>query len=94
MECILCADMAQERKYFFMGKPLCTMHYAEYLEVLIESLDCSFGGADASNAFYEYRQTLEPVPLSEMQRVEEVKKKKEKESSSISRNENDLYTMR
>ena len=94
MECILCADIAQERKYFFMGKPLCTMHYAEYLEVLIESLECTFGGSDAANAFNEYRQTLEPVPLSEMQRVEEAKKKKEKKSSSISRNENDLYTMR
>ena len=84
MECILCADMAQERKYFFMGKPLCTMHYAEYLEVLIESLECTFGGADAANAFHEYRQTLEPVPLSETQRVEEVKKKAKAKSNKKS----------
>jgi len=92
-ECILCTYRAKERKYFFKDNPLCTMHYAEYLEVLIGNLEGTVGGDEASSAFSAYMKTLEPIPLNEMQRIEEAKRKKEKESSSISRTENDLYTM-
>ena len=88
-ECILCADMAQERKYFFKGKPLCSMHYAEYLEVLIESSDIVVTGDDAFNAFYEYRQTLEPAPLNEIHRREKKEKMKKNDSHEI-----ELYTIR
>ena len=88
-KCILCADMAQERKYFFKGKPLCSMHYAEYLEVLIESSDSVFTGDDAFNAFYDYRQTLEPTPLDEIHRREKKEKKKKNDSHEI-----ELYTIR
>jgi len=92
VECILCADLAEERKYFFKDKPLCAMHYAEYLEVLIENLDIEFGGDDTASAFNEYRQTLESVPLSEIQRIEEVEKKaKAKEEAN---EESSLYYYR
>ena len=93
-ECILCADLAQERKYFFKEKPLCAMHYAEYLEVLIENLDIEFGGDDAASAFNEYRQTLEPVPVNEIERLEKVRKNKEEKAKSQSARESDLYYYR
>jgi len=77
-KCILCADTAQERKYFFKGEPLCTMHYAEYLEVLISEKKSSITSSEASSAFNKYKLTLEPTPLGEKGRAEKVQKKQEK----------------
>ena len=77
MECILCADTAQERKYFFKEKPLCTMHYAEYLEVLLEEKKSNVTSSEAKSAFDKYKLTLEPTPLSESARAEKVKKEQE-----------------
>jgi len=77
MECILCADTAQERKYFFKEKPLCTMHYAEYLEVLLEEKKSNVTSSEAKSAFSRYKLTLEPTPLSESARAEKVKKEQE-----------------
>jgi len=76
-KCILCADTAQTRKYFFKDKPLCTMHYAEYLDVMIEDKEYTITGDDASSAFSKYKLTLEPTPLSESARAEKVKKERE-----------------
>jgi len=73
-KCILCADVARIRKYFFKDKPLCTMHYAEYLDVMIEDKEYPITSEDASSAFNRYKLTLEPTPLSESERVEKVKK--------------------
>jgi hypothetical protein len=94
VDCILCSDLAQERKYFFKEKPLCAMHYAEYLEVLIENLNIEFGGDDAASAFNAYRQTLEAMPLNEIERLEKVAKNKEKKAKSQSSGESDLYYYR
>lgn len=76
-KCILCADSAQERKYFFKEKPLCTLHYAEYLEFLIEEKRHTITADDASSAFSKYKLTLEPTPLSESQRAEKAKEERE-----------------
>ncbi len=76
-KCILCADVAQERKYFFKEKPLCTMHYAEYLEVLLEEKKSNVTSSEAKSAFNRYKLTLEPAPLSETARAEKVKKERE-----------------
>lgn len=76
-KCILCADAAEERKYFFKGKPLCTMHYSEYQDVLIGELKSTITSSDASSAFEKYKLTLEPTPLSESARAEKVKKERE-----------------
>ena len=76
-KCILCGDTAQTRKYFFEEKPLCSMHYAEYLEVLIEDKEQTITTDDASSAFNKYKLTLEPTPLSESQRAEKAKKERE-----------------
>jgi len=76
-KCILCADSARERKYFFKEEPLCTMHYAEYLEFLIEEKGHTITVDDASSAFNKYKLTLEPTPLSEGQRAEKAKKERE-----------------
>jgi len=73
----LCADIAQERKYFFEGEPLCSMHYSEYLEVMIEEKEYTFTVDDADSAFNKYKLTLEPTPLSESARAEKVKKERE-----------------
>lgn len=102
MECILCADTAQERKYFFKEQPLCTMHYSEYLEVLIEEKKHTITGDDASSAFEKYKLTLEPTPLSESARAEKVKKereaketaKREEEKKKASRPAPSPYRMR
>jgi len=75
--CILCADAARERKYFFKEEPLCTLHYAEYLEFLIEEKEHTITADDASSAFNKYKLTLEPTPLSESQRTEKAKKERE-----------------
>jgi hypothetical protein len=69
-KCILCGDTAQTRKYFFKEKPLCSMHYAEYLEVLIEDKEHTITADDATSAFSKYKLTLEPTPLSESERAE------------------------
>lgn len=74
MKCILCADTAKERKYYFEKEPLCTMHYSEYQDVLIEELMGTVSSSDASSAFEKYKLTLEPTPLSESERAEKVKK--------------------
>jgi hypothetical protein len=76
-KCILCADTAQERKYFFKEQPLCTMHYAEYLEVLIEEKKSNVTSSEAKSAFNRYKSKLEPTPLSETARAEKVKKERE-----------------
>lgn len=76
-KCILCADTARTRKYFFKDKPLCTMHYAEYLDVMIEDKEYTITSDDASSAFAKYKLTLEPTPLSESSRAEKVKKEHE-----------------
>ena len=76
-KCILCADIAQVRKYFFKEKPLCTMHYAEYLEVLIEEKNSDITSSEASSAFNRYRLTLEPTPLSESERANKLKRERE-----------------
>ena len=75
-KCILCADTAQVRKYFFKEEPLCTMHYAEYLEVLIEEKKSTVTSNEASSAFEKYKLTLEPTPLSESERTEKLKKER------------------
>ena len=77
-KCILCADAARERKYFFKEEPLCTMHYSEYLEFLIEEKGHRITVDDASSAFSKYKLTLEPTPLSERARAEKIEKEREK----------------
>jgi len=84
-KCILCADLAQARKYFFDDKPLCTMHYAEYLEFLIEEKEQIITLSDASSAFSKYKMTLEPTPLSERARAEKAKKEREKKAREESK---------
>jgi len=76
-KCILCADTARTRKYFFKEQPLCTMHYSEYLEVLIEEKKSKVTSSEASSAFNKYKLTLEATPLSESERAEKVKKERE-----------------
>ena len=80
-KCILCADTAQVRKYFFKEEPLCTMHYAEYLEVLIEEKKSTVTSNEASSAFEKYKLTLEPTPLSESERTEKLKKEREQQKN-------------
>lgn len=101
-KCILCADTAQTRKYFFKEQPLCTMHYSEYLEVLIEEKKSKVTSSEASSAFDKYKLTLEPTPLSESARAEKVKKerevkenaKREEEKKKVSRPAPSPYRMR
>ena len=81
-KCILCADIARTRKYFFKEQPLCTMHYAEYLDVMIEDKEYTITSDDASSAFSKYKLTLEPTPLSESARAEKVKKEREAKENS------------
>lgn len=76
-KCILCADTARTRKYFFKEQPLCTIHYSEYLEVLIEEKKSNVTSSEAKSAFNRYKLTLEPTPLSESERAEKVKKERE-----------------
>ena len=83
-KCILCADLAQERKYFFKEEPLCTLHYAEYLEFLIEEKGYTITADDASSAFSKYKLTLEPTPLSERARAEKARIKREKKAQEES----------
>ena len=64
-KCILCADTAEERKYFFEDEPLCEMHYAEYLEFLIDDMKEDVTSKGASTAFNKYKLTLESKLLSE-----------------------------
>jgi hypothetical protein len=77
-KCILCGDTARERKYFFKSKPLCSMHYAEYLEFLIDDKGYDITSDNSSNAFNKYKLSLEPQPLSESER--ENKEKREQEA--------------
>jgi hypothetical protein len=91
-KCILCADLAQVRKYFFNDKPLCTMHYAEYLEFLIEEKDHPITADDASAAFSKYKLTLEPTPLSERARAEKVKKEREDRAQAERENEEKKFS--
>ena len=77
-KCILCADSARTRKYFFKNQALCIMHYAEYLEFLIEEKGHRITVDDASSAFSKYKLTLEPTPLSECARAEKARKEREK----------------
>lgn len=98
-KCILCKDTARERKYFFKGKQLCSMHYAEYLEVLIEDKEHSITSDDASSSFNKYKLTLEPRPLSENEREEKLKKEREakeneKKKSLAPSPYSDPFTMR
>jgi len=101
-KCILCADTARTRKYFFKKQPLCTMHYSEYLEVLIEEKKSKVTSSEASSAFDKYKLTLEPTPLSESARAEKVKKerevkenaKREEEKKKASRPAPSPYRMR
>lgn len=84
MKCILCADRAQERKYYFEKEPLCTMHYSEYQDVLIEEIKSTVTSSEVSSAFSRYKLTLEPTPLSESERAEKVKKEhKARENTKI-----------
>ena len=76
-KCILCADTAQERKYFFKGEPLCFMHYAEYLDVMIEDKEYTITSDDSTSAFEKYKLTLEPTPLSESKRKEKAREEHE-----------------
>jgi hypothetical protein len=73
-KCVVCADHAQERKYFLKGKPLCWMHYAEYMEVLYEEKDYDPSVEDMSSAFNQYLLTLEPAPLTAEERAEKEKR--------------------
>ena len=101
-KCILCADVARTRKYFFKDKPLCTMHYAEYLEVLIEEKKSNVTSSEAKSAFSRYKLKLEPTPLSESARAEKVKKEREarekaereEEKKKVSRPAPSPYRMR
>lgn len=101
-KCILCADTARERKYFFKGEPLCSMHYAEYMEVLIKDKEYTITADDASSAFEKYKLSLEPTPLTEKQRADKVqkereakeKKKQEEEKKKAARPAPSPYRMR
>jgi len=72
-KCILCLDVAEERKYFFKDEPLCFMHYSGYQDVLIEELK----GTVSLSAFEKYKLTLVPTPLTAKQRADKVQKERE-----------------
>jgi len=76
-KCILCADMAEERKYFFKDEPLCFMHFSEYVIVLMEEKKCMVTADEAFSAFEKYKLTLEPTPLTAKQRADKVQKERE-----------------
>lgn len=76
-KCVLCASSAQVRKYFFKDMPLCDMHYAEYLEFLLDEMQSNVTSKSASSAFRKYKLTLEPKPLSAEERAEKAKQEKE-----------------
>lgn len=92
-KCILCTDVAEERKYFFKAKPLCTMHYAEYMEFLVDEMENKVTEEDASTAFNSYKLTLEPRPLTAKERADKVKKEEERlaEAKRLQEKKNQSY---
>jgi len=76
-KCILCTDIAQERKYFFKDEPLCFMHFAEYVVVLMEEKKCMVTADEAFSAFEKYKLTLKPTPLTAKERADKVQKERE-----------------
>ncbi len=64
MECIFeeCNCVAEERKYFFDDEPMCIMHYAGYLEWLMDSFNVEVSAERAESSFEKYKIALKPFP--------------------------------
>lgn len=81
MECIFeeCNCIAKEReKYFFEGEPMCDMHYAGYLEWLLDSFNVYVSAERAESSFEKYKIDLRPITTKPRR-----KPKKKKVSSSF-----------
>jgi hypothetical protein len=79
MECIFegCICEAKEReKYFFEDEPMYDMHYAGYLEWLLDSFNVYVSTERAESSFEKYKIDLRPI-------VPRPKPKKKKKTSSF-----------
>lgn len=92
-ECILCDEEGAVRKYFFKDKPICTVDYAGYLEVLLKDIEDNITSDGALDALRKY-QLLRTTTLKEIEKKKQLKsdvvRKKEKKADS----EDDTFQMR
>lgn len=63
MKCIIedCYSDAKDRKYFFIDEPMCDLHYAGYLEWLLDSLNIEVSAEMAESSFEKYKIELKPL---------------------------------
>jgi len=74
-KCILCEDSpAEERKYFLEKEAICTFHYCQYLEILIEEIKKNVTSREKASAYRICLMDLKPKPFSKEEKSAFLKK--------------------
>lgn len=60
--CILYLSPGTDRRYFFPGKALCDLHYARFLEFVIDGFEEEITSSSVSSAYEKCKNKLEPKP--------------------------------
>ena len=86
-KCIVCDRAGEERKYFFKNKPLCSIDYSGYLEILLESMENSVTPEGIMGAFQKY-QLCRPPTEKEIEQKKQIELDKKKKLERIEKEKN------